>query len=249
MGSNFLRTALEAEARSAKKRRLIALLCGSGALLIVVVGIVWHSADHHNAKQHVALAADASQNAGSLQVQGSSSNDTAQTNTPAVQSSGVAAQTPAPSTKPQPVGEPPATTPFDEAAFIAAGNTAVGNYLQIVNLLTFDSSTSDVTKTSHINQAAVLEKTALQQAGDMRLQLVLAGINSGAYMDLTELEENGTASIGVGVTFAGYWAADHSKVSDLNSGLDDVSKGGSHVYAAIAAAGGTVISGLSCRQN
>lgn len=119
----------------------------------------------------------------------------------------------------------PQSQDIDKTAFIADGEKLMGNYGQIVELVTFPSSISDEEKADRIKQALELDEQHFNQVTRLRSNLVTAEVTSGPYMEATELAEDGIAKISVGLTFMNYWADDHSRTSDLQSGANNIAEG------------------------
>lgn len=119
---------------------------------------------------------------------------------------------------PQPQG-------IDKTAFIADGEKLMDDYGQIVELVTFPVSISDEEKADRIKQALALDEQHFNQVTRLRSNLVTAEVTNGPYMEATELAEDGIAKISVGLTFMNYWADDHSRTSDLQSGANNIAEG------------------------
>jgi len=223
--SYSLKAEVEADSKAAAKKRLAARIILSAFLLFVVSASAFAWTHSHGPD-----AAEVS----TPEVQGASTETAATSPTPSqtqapspAPTAATASPSPAQAQQTIPSKYSPAPIAISKSAFIADGNKVMANYSHIVELINFDASTSDAEKTARIKNAVALDSPSFSQVTSLRGQLVSANVTSGPYMDATELAESGVSKISVGLIFMNYWADNHSRTSDLQSGAGGAAEGAS----------------------
>lgn len=219
MSDDFLKRELEAEAKASSKRKRITLL---SVTLLMITGVfilgTWQTAPASDDTIELQTTDNSPSGNGDNTA---NPDQAAQDSTPSTSS----LETPRTSQPQQSTLHTysPAPIPVNKAAFVADASTMLANYGHIVNLVTFTPGMSDAEKTNRIKQAYSLSGSSNQVT--LRTHLVSAEISSGPYVEATELAERGIAAICVGLIFMDYWADDHSRTSNLQTGLGGVTEG------------------------
>lgn len=223
MTSDFLKQAIEAENQSETRRKLVLIAIGS-VLLMAVSGaaiFLW-SQTHSEAPQRPAAGSGDGSAIPLMQTttqapEGSSSVGTVSP----TQSTAKPSQKP---TNQAYVPLPKSSGVVDHNAFVTDMQQVITTYKHIVSLVAFSPSDSDDFKVSRIRQALALEKQSFP-AINPRTHLTRAGVDSGKYLELTELSESARAKIAVGLGSMEDWADDRSKTSYYSNGLGMVNQG------------------------
>jgi hypothetical protein len=219
MSSDFLKQAIEAESQGDARRK--AVLVASGLVLLIAVSgaaiSLWSQSHSEAPERPITSSGDGSaiplMQTTTQAPEGSNSVGTANpTQSTAKPSQKPVNQTYVPLPKPSGV--------VDHNAFVADARVLVARYSEIVGLVSFSPTDSDEVKASKIRQAAALDRQSFGTLG-VRKHLVMAGVESGRYMELTELAESAM----VDVKNLERWTNDKSDALSYDYGLSDIRKG------------------------
>lgn len=219
-----LKDEVEADSKAAAKKSLITRITLSSFLLVTVSASAFAWTHSHNSD---AAEESAPEVQGAYTETATTSPTPSQTQTPSSTPTAATASPPAQVQQAIPFKYSPAPIAINKSTFIADGNKVMANYSHIIELINFDASTSDAEKTARIKNAVALDSPSFSQVTSLRGQLVSANITDGPYMDATELAESGVSKISVGLIFMNYWADNHSRTSDLQSGVGGAAEGAS----------------------
>lgn len=223
MSSDFLKQAIEAENQGYIRRKavliatsLVLLTAGSGAAIFL-----WSQSHSEAPQRPITSSGD-----GSAIPLMQTTTQAPEASSP-VGTANPTQSTAKPSQKPTNQTYVPLPKPsgvVDHNAFVADMQQVITTYRHIVSLVAFSPNDSDDFKANRIRQALALERQSFP-AINPRTHLTRAGVDSGKYVELTELSESARAKIAVGLGSMEDWADDRSKTSYYNSGIGMVNQG------------------------
>jgi len=223
MSSDFLKQAIEAENQGDARKK--AILVASGLVLLIAASgaaiFLWSQNRSEAPQRPVASSGDGSaiplmQTITQAPEASNSVGAANPTQSTAKPSQKPANQTYIPLPKPSGV--------VDHGAFVADMQQVITTYRHIVSLVAFSPGDSDDFKANRIRQALALERQSFP-AINPRTHLTRAGVDSGKYVELTELSESARAKIAVGLGSMEDWADDGSRTSYYSSGLGMIEQG------------------------
>lgn len=223
MSSDFLKQAIEAENQGNARRK--AVLVATGLILVSAASgatiFLWSQNRSEAPQRPIASSGD-----GSAIPLMQATTQAPEASSP-VGTANPTQSTAKPSQKPTNQAYVPLPKPsgvVDHNAFVADMQKVIATYRHIVSSVAFSPSDSDDFKASRIRQALALERQSFP-AINPRIHLTRAGVDSGKYVELTELSESARAKIAVGLGSMEDWAGDRSKTNYYGSGLGMVNQG------------------------